>query len=551
MESGYNKFLKVLIFSHLWAIIFILLLSMLGMLFAILTPLIMRSLIDDVLIGGNDRLLSLILIGLSGLFVISAISNYFSNYMKGKLENIIFRDLSTQIFGAIHLASLKDLQKIKIGDLQFRTITNANSIAQSVTYIIPDTIVTILGIFLPFFIMMSLNIYLALIVISPIILFAISSWYFGGKIKIYQRPALNSNADMHSFLKSSYSIIPLTKVFGLQNWIFRKFELLVDKFNAASLNVVKITSLNSSANLLILGIPSLLVLSFGSIMVLNGTISLGIFTAFMAYIGLFFSPIQQLSNLWASFKSSQASYDRVEEIGLLKSDRFGDKNFKNSPRKIEFEGVWFSYDDRYVLKNFNATFTCGRNYLIGENGSGKTTVIKLLCRLYLPDRGRILMDNLDLAMINQENFKSLVSIVFADELFVDGTIYENIHIGNLSASREKVIQAAKKSNLHDSVMKLPKRYETDIKEAGLNLSSGEKQKIALARVILRDPPVIVLDEFTRSIDIESKKSIFSVIREMEEKIIIIITHEISDCEDNSNIIYFKKPYTSPECNSKL
>lgn len=539
MESGYNKFLKRLLISHRWAISFILIFSMLGMLFAMVTPLIMRVLIDDVIIGGNRGLLFFILAGLSGLFIISAISNYFSNYLKGKLENTIFRELSSQIFNSVHLSSLKDLQKIKIGDLQFRTITNTNSIAQSVTHIVPDTIITVLGIILPFSIMISLNVNLALIVMTPALLFVISSWYFGSKIKISQKPALNTNADLNSFLKTSYSIIPLTKVFGLQNWIRDKFEQLVDKFNVASLNSVKITSLNSSANLLILGIPSLLVLSFGSLMVLDGTISLGIFTAFMAYIGLFFLPIQQLSNLWAGFKSSQASFERVEEILLIKAEIFGENFLKNSPQKIDFRGVWFSYDHRDILRNFNATFTRGRNYIIGENGSGKTTVIKLICRLYSPDLGKILINDLEISKINPENFESLVSVVFADELFVEGSIFDNIQIGNLSASRDMVIHAAKRANLHDSVMKLPRKYETDIKETGLNLSSGEKQKIALARIILRDPPVIILDEFARSIDNESKMSIFSVLREMKEKIIIIITHEIRDCDDNCNIIYLK------------
>ena len=208
--------------------------------------------------------------------------------------------------------------------------------------------------------------------------------------------------------------------------------------------------------------------------------------------------------------------------------------------EIRFEHVSFSYDDRVILTDFNGHFTRGINYLIGENGSGKSTALRLLCRLYSPDNGRITIDGIDLASVKRADLRSYVSIVFSDSLIFDGSIYENILIGNLSATREEVISAAEKAGLDDLVRALPGHYDTPVGENGLNLSSGEMQKIALARVLLRDSPVIVFDEFTRSIDEESKRSIYQVIRQLTNKTVIIVTHNMADIKEGSNIVQLAK-----------
>jgi ATP-binding cassette subfamily B protein/subfamily B ATP-binding cassette protein MsbA len=537
---GYSGLIKKIFYTHYISIIALLILSIFGMLFSLFTPLIMRSLVDDVLIGRNTGLLIPILLGLSAIYLVSALANYFSNQLRGKLDLILFKELTSGIFRTINFASLKDLKKYKTGDLQSRTLGNVTVIVQTVITIIPQIVIAVLGIFLPFFIMLSLDANLALIVISPIILFFLSSWYFGNKIKLYQKSALDSNAELYSYLKEAYSIIPLTKVFALENLMYNKYNNKISNYCKSSLKMVNLSSLNSSVSMLILGIPSMLVLTFGSLEVLNGSLSIGTLTAFMAYVGLFFFPIQQLSSLWTTFKGSYASYDRVNELFLLKHDNWGQESLKPDLSKIVFYGVCFSYDNRIILKDFHATFLRGRNYLIGENGSGKTTIIKLLCGLYSPDQGKIIIDDQDLTQISKSSLNSSVSVVFSDSLVFDGSIYENIQIGDLSAPRDEIIQAAKKAELHEFVMKLSNQYETEVGESGLNLSSGEKQKIALARVILRNSAIIIFDEFTRSIDIESKKSISSVIRKMKDKIVIIITHDVTEIENNCNHVYIKK-----------
>lgn len=532
--------IKKLILSHPFAIIALLLLSALGTLFSLVTPLIMGLLIDEVLLGRNDRFFVLILVGMSLIFLISAVSNYLSTNIRGRLNLILFRELAGEIFDSIQDASYKDLQKIKTGDLLTRTTGNTNIAVQMVTSIIPQVIITVFGLVMPVIIMLFINPKLAVISISPAILFVLSSWYYGNKTKIYQRRSLDSSAQMNSFLKEAFLIIPLIKAYQLEKWMAKKFEKSIVEYYDATWDVVKLSSISSSVSLLIYGIPTILVLAFGSWEVLNGSMSIGMFTAFMGYVSMFFSPIQLLSALWTNYKGSLASFDRIGEILSIKKDTWGIVDLPRKINTIEFDGIGFAYEARVILKDFQATFRKGRNYIVGDNGSGKTTLIELLCGLYRPDKGRIFIDGQDIVQIRKESLRNSISIVFADAFILDGTIYDNILMGNTSASKEEILNAAKKAELHEFIRSLPKQYDTEVGESGLNLSSGEKQKIALARVILRDTPVIIFDEFTRSIDIESKKSIYSVIRKLEDKIIIIITHDMNDVEVNSNQITLKK-----------
>jgi ATP-binding cassette subfamily B protein/subfamily B ATP-binding cassette protein MsbA len=301
--------------------------------------------------------------------------------------------------------------------------------------------------------------------------------------------------------------------------------------------------------MLIYSVPTLLILTLGSISVLEGTITIGTLTAFIAYVSLFLSPVLQVSDLWTSYKTSQASYDRVAEVLdlapgtegsiVLPPDVAGD---------IRFEQVVFSYDDRVIIREFNGHFTRGINYLTGENGSGKSTVLKLLCRLYSPESGRITINGLDLASVRLDELRSYISIVFSDSVIFDGSIYNNILVGNLSATREEVYLAAHKAGLDELIHNLPGKYDTCVGKSGHNLSSGEMQKIALARVLLRDSPVIVFDEFTRSIDDESKRSIYQVIRQLPDKTVIIVTHNPADIEEGSTIVHLAKE-SGPFCES--
>jgi len=537
-NKNYKYFLIRFIKPHAHLIIIILFLDFISLLFSFANPLLMKYLVDDVFIEKKFDLFGYIILGTAGIYIVSAVSNFSSRYLNGKLELILFRYIAEDLFNSIQLASLKDAQRITIGDLISRIMSNTKSAIYIFTYIIPELLLNLVSIIIPIGIMFYLNYQLTLIITSPVLFFFLTSLYFGNILENRQKLSLEKSASIYSFLKETFSLIPLIKVFGLETWSLGRFIKQMEDYYNASMGYTRTSSLMSSVGSLIYGVPMILLILFGGSMVIQGSLTLGTFTAFISYVSFFFAPISQLSNLWTSYKSSSPAFNRISEIIQLKQDDMGKKELTLREGLVVFEDVWFSHENRPVLQGFNATFKKGLNYVIGDNGTGKSTILKLLCSLYPLDRGEITIDGQNISLIKKADLVNNISMIYSEPYLFDGSIYENIQVGDLSASNEEIIQAAKLVRVHEFVDSLSLGYETQVGEGGLKLSSGEKQKIALARAILKNSPILLLDEVTKSIDMESRKSINDSIKSLQyNKTIIIITHNINEIECNGNIVY--------------
>nr|WP_319373875.1 ABC transporter ATP-binding protein [uncultured Methanobacterium sp.] len=541
VKESFKFFFYKFIRKHILTLALILFLSFFTLLFSFISPLLIKALVDDVFVGRNISLFFYIILGIIVMYVVSAVASYFNSYVAGKLQLVLLKEVSENAFNEIQLASLKDTHDFKVGDLITRIMSNTQIAINIPIRIIPQFFMNISSIIIPFIIMLSLNYQLALIIMTPVVLFAISSSIFGRRMENLQRRFLDINASVYSFLKENLGIIPLIKVFNLESWSNNRFQKQMDDYYGVSLNYTKTSALNSSLSSLILGVPVVLLIIFGGYMVMDGTISLGTFTAFLSYTSIFFSPISQLSSLWTSYKSSLPAFDRLKEILDIDKGSAGNKELILKEGIIEFNDVWFSYNNRYILKNFNTTFSKGLNYIVGENGTGKSTILKLICSLYPADKGSITIDNQEIGELKRDSLIENISMIFSEPYLFDESIYENIRIGNLDASQEDIIRVAKLVKIHDFIESTPLKYETQVGEEGIMLSSGEKQKIALARAVLKNSPILLLDEVTRSIDADSRDAIHAVINDLKsDKTIIVVTHNANEIESDSNIIKLKQ-----------
>ncbi len=538
MYDNYKHFFRRFISPHTSSMAIIVALSFVGTIFSFITPLLSKSLIDEVFIGGRTELVGYVLLGTIGSYIISSLSAYVSGFKKGKLDLILFNDVSKETFNTIQFASIKKTQEMKIGDLLSRIVTNTRAAISMFTYIIPEFAINIIRLVSPLVIMLLLNIQLTIIVLIPALFILLPALFFGKRLENTQRVSLEKTASIYSFLKENLSMIPLIKVFGLEMWSQNKFNDHMRGYYDASIDYTRNSSLNNSVYSLIQGVPIILLILFGAPMVVQGKLTLGTFAAFMSYVALFFVPITQFAFLWSYYKSSSPALDRVNEVLQMEQDDGGKEKLNIKDGMVEFNDVWFSYDNRPILQGFNATFKKGLNYMVGDNGTGKSTVLKLLCSLYPLEKGEIKIDGQHIARVMRDDLRKNVSLIFSDPYLFDGSIYENISIGKLSASKEEITCATKLVRIHKFIMSLPRGYETLVGENGLKLSSGEKQKIALARAVLKNSPIILLDEVTKSIDAESRKSINEAIRGLRsKKTIIVVTHNTNEIEQGSNIIY--------------
>jgi len=545
-EGKLFSFFKKFVRPYLGYIVLLMLLSLLAMTFSLIEPLLMRSMIDDVFIGKDVALFWRIIALIFLFYAISATSNYFSIYMNGKLNAALSRNVEDEVFYLMQSISMDKIHTIRTGDIMSRVMGDTMVSTQIFTSIIPHFIINLVGIVIPFFIMLYLDKELTIIAMLPLALFILSSRAYGKKIKERQKISLEANAAARSFLKESISILPLVKAFNLKEYMRSRFKSALNKAYDSSIGYTRTSALYGSLNSLIYSFPTILLLIFGGFSVIDGAITIGTLTAFISYTAQFFSPIRTISNLWSQFKSSSASFDRVQEILDMKRDTFGDEKLKITDGRIVFEDVWFSYDEsRPILQGVSFECYRGFNYIVGDNGCGKSTILKLLCGFYSPQKGSIKIDGQDIKSIREEDLRKSISILFQDPLLFGTTIFENMAFGDTSATRERVIEAAKLAKADDFIRNLPYGYETSVGEEGGELSGGEKQKIALARALLRDAPILLLDEVTKSIDARSKKDIHEALQELkDDKTIIIVTHDAKEIEEESNVIRIEEGKTA-------
>ena len=515
-------------------------------------PMVTKNVLKECETNQNLQFLrTILIIGLVLLifYIIRFILSYFIGYYGHVMGIRLETDMRSDLFKKYQELDYQYFDDKKTGELMSNLTTHLHDVSEMSHHAPEDIFISVIMLVGSFvYLFFFANPYLTLIVFSFLSILIIYSITRRKKMMKAFRNARNAQSELSSRVESSISGIRLTKAFNNMDYEKQRFEQINTLYKDARSGVFKEIGLFGSGNDFFINLTNLALLVFGTIFVIKGwNVTYIDLTTYFLYINFLIKPISRLTNsmeqIQQGFSGIEKFYNIMDEEIKIKNDYGIIKN--NFEGDIEFKDVCFSYShkkEKDVLTNFNLHIETGEKIaLVGETGVGKTTISKLIPRFYDVDEGEILVDGINVKDYNLDNLRNAIGHVEQDVFVFYGTIKENILFGKPQATMDEIISAAKKAQIHDFIMTLPKGYDTLTGERGVNLSGGQKQRIAIARLFLKNPKILILDEATSSLDNITEKQIQQSFDELSQgKTTIIIAHRLSTIKNADEIIVISK-----------
>jgi ATP-binding cassette subfamily B protein/subfamily B ATP-binding cassette protein MsbA len=391
-------------------------------------------------------------------------------------------------------------------------------------------------------VLFSTNVQLALLTLIPIPFLLFGSWIFAKKVRPNFRAAQGNLAELNATLQDNISGMKEIQVFNQQRKEKDRVRVKAGSYAHAILHALKLSAIFHPTVEAVSSMGTVIVVLFGGLLALDGKLSVADIVGFMLYLNLFYQPISTLARVTEDLQQAMAGADRVFEVLDTEpdiKDRPDAVDITECKGEIVFDDVSFSYVGNVpVLQNISFRAEPGKMVaLVGPTGVGKTTIISLIARFYDPDSGNIRLDGRELREITLSSLRNQISIVLQDIFLFNGTVAENIAYGSKDADMEEIIRAAKTARAHEFIMEMPEGYDTVIGERGLKLSGGQKQRLSIARAVLRNTPILILDEATAAVDVETEAKIQQAIQELtENRTIIVVAHRLSTVKKADTIL---------------
>jgi ABC-type multidrug transport system fused ATPase/permease subunit len=477
--------------------------------------------------------------------IVGAIASYIDNYYTTSAGQWIANDLRLRIYEHLHRLSLRYYDHAKIGAL-VSTITSDVATIQdfassSTLDIVIDllTIVFMVGLML----WMDWDFTLIAVAFAPVLLIFI--FHFKTAVKEATRAVRKRQSDVLSIVQHGLGSIRVTKAFGRQDIEVAHLEAASHATVVAALRARKIKSLMSPVVNIVVAICTAIVLWKGTSLIVAGAMTAGALTVYLAYLKKFFKPVKDLASMTSTVAQTTVALERIQAI-LSADDVIEERAGAIDPGRvrgaISFDRVSFGYDkDSPVLHEVSFDIKPGQVVgIVGPTGSGKSTVLSLLSRFYDPALGRVMIDGIDISDYRIAALRSQIGFVLQDTLLLHGTIRENIAYGRPEATEEEVVAAARIANADEFISRMPLGYDTMVGERGNTLSGGQRQRIAIARAVIRNSPILVLDEPTAALDAESEHLVIEALRRlMKGRTVIMIAHRLGTLTDADKIIVLK------------
>lgn len=519
--------------------------SLLVSLSAMIYPVITRNMLNDFIPNRKYQLIIIFGIVLFVIYVIRGLLKYFIQYYGHVMGVSIQSDMRKDLFNKIERLPFKYFDDNETGAIMSR-LTNDLFDVSELAHHGPENIITCsIMIILSFIYLLTINVKLTLIIFCSIpFLVAISL-----KLRRYMiessRKSKKAMSKINADISSSISGVRVTKAFNNSQIEMNKFEKSNESFVKAREMHFRGFSLFNSATSFITDLFNVIVLLSGGIFLFNNQISFGDYSTFIVSVNLFIDPINRLIAFTEQLQEGVTGFERFDEIMNLpvERDRPTAKEYKNLNGDIEFRNVSFTYDtqdreNREILNDVSFTVKKGKTVaLVGPSGGGKTTICHLLPRFYEISIGDIYINGKNNKDIKMDSLRGSIGIVQQDVFLFSGTFYDNILYGRLDATEKEVIAAAKKANIYDYIMSLPKGFDTEIGERGVRLSGGQKQRLSIARVFLKNPSILILDEATSALDNTTEILIQQSLDTLKKgRTTIVVAHRLSTIKNADEIL---------------
>ncbi len=479
---------------------------------------------------------------LCALYALRILLRFMSNYLAHKAAWYLVGDMRTKVYDKLERMHLGFFHDKQTGDLMSRVVNDTRDFELLYAHMIPETItnlVTFTGVLI---VLLTINWRLALITCFPIPLILISGLIFAKKVRPFFRVSQSKMGELNGKLQDNLSGVHEIQSFGREDYeTGRVNEKNFDHVHAM-LQALKISAVFHPSVEFISSLGTILVVGFGGYLAYREGLSVEDIVSFLLYLSLFYAPVAGLANLLENMQQSMAGAERVMAI-LDAPQEITDKpdaeDLMDVQGDIKFDHVSFSYEESSPVLD-DVSFHCepGKMLaLVGPTGVGKTTLTQLISRFYEPDSGRILIDDTDISDVTMESLRKNIAPVLQDTFLFNGTISENIGYARPDATPDEIRDAARAANIDADIMAMPDGYDTQVGERGVRLSGGQKQRVAIARAVLRRAPIIILDEATASVDVETEQQIQKAIAGLAgRRTIIAIAHRLSTIRNADQIL---------------
>ena len=509
-------------------------------LIGIVYPIVTRNMLNNYIPNKNYQAIVFFGITLLLLYFVRMLLRYFIQYeghMMGiRMQAAMRRDL----FNHLEKLPYSFYDQHETGKIMSRMTNDLMEVSELAHHGPENIIISSISILTSFVYLSMINLPLTLIIFSCVPVLFFISMNLRKRMREASAKSRKAIATINGAVESSISGIRVTKAFTNAKKELEKFEKGNEEYAEARRDSYKAMGQFHSSTAFITDVFNVVVLIAGGLFLYAGSISFGDYSAFIVSVGMFITPVTTLINFVEQYQNGATGFERFIEIldTPAEKDQKGAIDLQDVNGEIEFKNVTYRYDeDKEVLNNINLKVEKGKTFaLVGPSGGGKTTICHLIPNFYEIDQGQILIDGQDISTLTKDSLRKHIGIVQQDVYLFNASIKDNILYGKLDASDEEVIEAAKRANIHDYIMSLPKGYDTQIGERGVRLSGGQKQRLSIARVFLKNPPILILDEATSALDNTTEILIQQALDQLcQGRTTLVVAHRLSTIKNADEI----------------